>query len=87
MSKSIDVAGKKVAIRPLSARAFFDIQEKHEGNDRAINMAMMAASVVDDKGNPAFTEDSIQDIPLPEFQRLQRLVTQANSYDEDAEKN
>lgn len=87
MAESITVAGKKVVVRPLSARAFFDIQEKHEGNDRGINMAMMAASIVDDKGNPAFTEDSIQDIPLPEFQRVQRLVTQANSYDEDAGKN
>lgn len=80
------INGKKVDVRPISARTYFDIQEKYE-TDREINMAMMAASVVDEQGNPAFTEDSIQDVDLPTFQRLQRKVTQANRYDEDAEKN
>lgn len=80
------VNGKKVEVKPVSARVYFDIQEQHD-TDRAINMAIMAASIVDEQGNPAFTEDTIQDLDLPTFQKLQRKVTQANAYDEEAEKN
>jgi len=79
--------GKTVYIEPVSARTFFDIQDAHEGNDRAINMALMAAAIVDSDSKSVFTADSVQDMPLPEFQRLQAKVSQANAYEGDEGKN
>jgi len=81
------LGGKKVQFRSLTAREFFDIQENYSDNDRAFNMAMMAKCIVDEGGVPVFTEDTVQDLPLPDFQKAQREVTKVNGPPEDAEKN
>jgi len=83
----MQLGGKQIEFRSMTAREFFDAQEKHSESERAFNMAMMAACIVDGNGNPVFTEDSVQDLPLPDFQAAQREVTRVNGPPEDAEKN
>lgn len=79
--------GRNVKFRSLTAREFFDFQEKHEGSDRSFNMSMMAACIVDENGKPVFTEDTVQDLPLPDFQVAQSEVTKINGPPDDAKKN
>ena len=75
--------GRVIHARSATAREFFDLQEA-ELSDRVFNMRLMAQCLVDDSGAAVFDEDSIQDLPLPEFRKLQNLVTAANGQmDED----
>ena len=87
VDKSATIGGQKVTVKAVSARVYFDIQDAHEGNDRDINMALMAASVVDKDGKQVYTAETVQDLPLPDFQHLQKLVAQANAYEADAGKD
>lgn len=82
----IKVGGKEVQARPATAREFFDLREKTD-TDRAFNCGLLAVCTVDEAGNQVFTEEQIEDLTLPEWQRVERIVSQANSYEGDGEKN
>lgn len=77
------VDGKNVTARPCTAREWFDLRDSYD-KDRDFNAALMATSIVDDKGHQVFTKDTVEDLSLPDWQRLEKLVAKANQAPDDA---
>lgn len=80
---SVKADGKNLTARTCTAKEWFDIRDEHE-KDRDFNAALMATCIVDDKGNQAYTKETVENLTLPDWQKLEKLVAKANRADDDA---
>lgn len=74
----VEIAGRKVIVRAIKARAMLDIEEKHE-KPRDVNRHVMAACTWLEDGAPAFTPEQVEDLDTPDYRRLQSAVWKAHN--------